>query len=306
MGLSVPGCSHADSACRVDPVFGVKTPLLFAHRGGALEVPQSTREAFDHALRVGADVLEIDVQAAADGEIVVWHGPELDIVRVGGGPVENHIGRVPWSRLRGQAWVRHPRRCEERDLACVPQRDDRLMLSLSDFLDHYTKAPLNIEMKETFRTPHVAKLARLLRERAGKRPILVVSASWRLLRELRRCEAPVALGLSGVEALATAARAYLPFAPLPDVRGRALQIPHGLTSARIVRAVRERGGATHCFLTGFGLLTAIDADRGHPTEAELFPILERGVDGVMTDRPEHVRSILDSWAQRTPGGAADG
>lgn len=42
------------SSIRKEPVFGLKTPLLLAHRGGVLEAPESTEEGFNHALEVAA------------------------------------------------------------------------------------------------------------------------------------------------------------------------------------------------------------------------------------------------------------
>ena len=68
---------------RKDPIFKLETPLLFAHRGGAREMPESTVKGFTHALETAkTDVLELDVQLTKDGEFVVWHGPELNNVRI--------------------------------------------------------------------------------------------------------------------------------------------------------------------------------------------------------------------------------
>ena len=65
------------------------------------------------------------------------------------------------------------------------------------------------------------------------------------------------------------------------------------------REVHERHGAVHVFLTAFTKLApAIDADDGRPTEAELFEVLDRGVDGVMTDRPGRVRDLINAWLKR--------
>lgn len=58
----------------IDPIFGLERPVLFAHRGGAGEVPENTEEAFRHAVENGSDVLELDIQLTRDGEIVVWYG----------------------------------------------------------------------------------------------------------------------------------------------------------------------------------------------------------------------------------------
>lgn len=48
--------------------------LVYGHRGGALEAPESTWDAFDHAAAVGCDGLELDVHVVG-GEVVVTHDP---------------------------------------------------------------------------------------------------------------------------------------------------------------------------------------------------------------------------------------
>lgn len=69
---------------RMDTTFRkpqLTTPLLFAHRSGVLEAPESTKCAFRYAMKKAkADVLELDVQLTRDGRYVVWHGPKLDKV----------------------------------------------------------------------------------------------------------------------------------------------------------------------------------------------------------------------------------
>ena len=49
-----------------------------AHRGTRLEgLPENSLAAFAHALRAGADMLELDVWRTADGQVVVFHDPTL-------------------------------------------------------------------------------------------------------------------------------------------------------------------------------------------------------------------------------------
>lgn len=52
-------------------------PLLIAHRGACGYRPELTRGAFLLALEQGAQAIEIDVVASADGTLVVRHDPEL-------------------------------------------------------------------------------------------------------------------------------------------------------------------------------------------------------------------------------------
>jgi glycerophosphoryl diester phosphodiesterase len=55
-------------------------PIGFAHRGASAHAPESTLEAFQLALRLGATGLEADAWRTADGEVVLDHG---GVVRVG-------------------------------------------------------------------------------------------------------------------------------------------------------------------------------------------------------------------------------
>jgi glycerophosphoryl diester phosphodiesterase len=58
------------------PYFSVPGPWLIAHRGGSGLAPENTLAAFDQAVRLGADALEIDVRRTRDGAVVVFHDEE--------------------------------------------------------------------------------------------------------------------------------------------------------------------------------------------------------------------------------------
>jgi glycerophosphoryl diester phosphodiesterase len=51
------------------------TPFVIAHRGASWDLPENTLPAFERAIEVGADFVELDVHARADGELVVTHDP---------------------------------------------------------------------------------------------------------------------------------------------------------------------------------------------------------------------------------------
>ncbi|MBS0585965.1 MAG: hypothetical protein JSR76_06670 [Verrucomicrobia bacterium] len=52
-------------------------PLVIAHRGGGENFPENTILAFEKALEVGSDLLELDVQVTKDGVLVVYHPNDL-------------------------------------------------------------------------------------------------------------------------------------------------------------------------------------------------------------------------------------
>jgi glycerophosphoryl diester phosphodiesterase len=53
-------------------------PLIIAHRGWSARYPENTMSAIRAAIRLGVDMVEIDVQETRDGELVVFHDYRLD------------------------------------------------------------------------------------------------------------------------------------------------------------------------------------------------------------------------------------
>ena len=49
--------------------------LVIAHRGASWGLPENTLPAFERAIELGADYVELDVHAARDGSLVVCHDP---------------------------------------------------------------------------------------------------------------------------------------------------------------------------------------------------------------------------------------
>ena len=301
-----------DASSRIDPVFKLKTPILFAHRGGVLEAPESTVRAFRYALDVAkAEVLELDVQMTRDGRFVVWHGPELSNVRIEGiddRPAKrerNKIYDYDWAELDGKAWVADPsvKSSKENkiDLSGVPKEEDRGLVLFDVFLKLFPDAPLNIELKESFKRhlndndrkglkDNVRAFSDILNADAGKRIKVVVSAIDEYIDEFREQN-----GKTYPTGLSTKEQLILHTIGM-KMKNRALETTHSrlVTTREIVDRVREARGTTFVFLTEFGsFLPAID--KQVPSRKDIFEILDRGVDGIMTDRPKSVRDIMDRW-----------
>ncbi len=52
---------------------GTPLPLVIAHRGASREAPENTPAAFEAAIALGADAVELDVRRTSDGVLVVHH-----------------------------------------------------------------------------------------------------------------------------------------------------------------------------------------------------------------------------------------
>ena len=143
-----------------DIFFNIAKPVIFAHRGGAAEAPESTIDAFKHGLCHGAHVLEFDVQLTKDGVPVVWHGPELkncfneeevyqkDVL----------IGDWNWEKIAFGLWVAPPHDKDEKVKS--PTRRIISLVQLIEFITEVKEGKygdewkgriihLNLELKKT-------------------------------------------------------------------------------------------------------------------------------------------------------------
>lgn len=317
---------------RIDPFFGLDTPVVFAHRGGAGEVPESTEEAFRHAaLTVGVDVLELDIQMTADREIVVWHGPSL--ANVHDGRVFLAHGSIHEARyhedLRGMTWVTHPSRPKE--MLRSPVRE---LLTLEDFLSLVNR--LEQEMREAGipRSLHLNidpkpgprgygqgkargwedsfdRLFSLLRPESRKRRIILASGDHGILSALRHRmdssgQGPYVTSLSVNEQMSfrhlmprnPAGHAFraigcLFLAPRsPPTMPYAFETYFGLCSRDLIERVRSDGGAFYVFLTGIVMFPGVDGRSERKIQEVLDGLVDMGVDGIMTDYPAKIMSIL--------------
>jgi glycerophosphoryl diester phosphodiesterase len=66
------------------PFLDLPSPWLVAHRGGSALAPENTLAAFDRATTLGADAIETDVRLSADGVVMVFH--DEDTRRLTGEP----------------------------------------------------------------------------------------------------------------------------------------------------------------------------------------------------------------------------
>jgi glycerophosphoryl diester phosphodiesterase len=67
-----------------------KTVLVAAHRGDWRGFPENSLPAIESAIRIGADIVEVDVGRTKDGEFVLMHDTTLDRTTTGTGKVSDH------------------------------------------------------------------------------------------------------------------------------------------------------------------------------------------------------------------------
>lgn len=72
---------------------------VIAHRGASADERENTLPAFERAIAVGADFVELDVQVSSDGALVVFHDVDLDRLT----PLRGPLRRRPLAELREHA-----------------------------------------------------------------------------------------------------------------------------------------------------------------------------------------------------------
>lgn len=240
------------------------TPLAFAHRGGAyhpdLEGLENTVAAFRHAVDLGYRYLETDVHATSDGILLAFHDDVLD-------RVTDRTGAVAETAYAGVQ-------------AALIGGSERVPL-LVELLEAFPDARFNVDLKSAAAVP---LLADLLRDRGWEDRVLVGSFSPRRMRDFRRRTAGrVATSAHPLEVAAyvllpgRAARALTRGGPValqvPTRRG-----PLTVVSERFVRRAHRAGLQVHVW--------TID------TAEEMISLLDRGVDGIFTDRTDILRDVL--------------
>jgi glycerophosphoryl diester phosphodiesterase len=234
-------------------------PIPFAHRGGASEAPENTMPAFEQAVRLGYRYVETDVHLTSDGELLAFHDDHLDRVTDRTGVV----AELPWSVVR-QAKVdgREP----------IPR--------FEDLLGEWPDLRINVDPKHDASVEPLAEV--LLRTGAVDRVCVGAFSD----RRLARLQALVggalctSMGPRQVARLVAASRHLpgaggitAPCAQLPTHQG-----PLPLVTDRLVATAHLRGVQVHVW--------TID-DR-----AEMARLLDLGVDGIMTDRPQVLKDLL--------------
>ena len=107
---------------------------VLAHRGASAYTPENTHAAFRRAIEMGADGIETDVQASADGVLVLVHDARVDRTSNGSGRVAD-LTLAELQALDAGAWF-------------APEFAGERIVTLADCLDTYGgKIPLCLEVK---------------------------------------------------------------------------------------------------------------------------------------------------------------
>ncbi|WP_093420209.1 glycerophosphodiester phosphodiesterase [Saccharopolyspora flava] len=239
-------------------------PRAFAHRGwhlGDLAEMENSLSAFRAAADEGYRYVETDVHATADGVVVVHHDASLQRTTDRTG----EIARLPFSEVsRARIGGREP------------------VASLDAALEEFPDLLFNIDVKADSAAGPVLRTLR--RHNAWDRVCLASFDDRRLslLRKVGGERLLTSTGQRGVAALWACSRAGMWFRH-KLIRGAAVQVPvrhQGLevVDERFVALAHRWGVEVHVW-------TVDDP-------AEMRRLLDLGVDGLVTDRPDLLNRLL--------------
>jgi glycerophosphoryl diester phosphodiesterase len=252
---------------------------VFAHRGGRALGPENTLAAFDLGLAAGADGLELDVHLSRDGVPVVHHDADLDRCTDATGPVAARTA-AELGRL---------------DAACRFGAEDGFpwrgrgvgVPTLAEVLERYPGVPVIVEVKSA--TDATARAVVEAVRRAGAvGHVCVGSFSAELLRVVRALEPSLATGAGRKETQWALYRTWVGLG-LGRVGYRAFQVPELAGRLRVVSEALI--GAAHRSGLAFQVWTVNE-------RPDMWRLLDWGVDGLISDRPDVAVEVRDEWVRR--------
>jgi glycerophosphoryl diester phosphodiesterase len=253
------------------PFFDSPRPLVFAHRGGSALAPENTLAAFANGIALGADGIELDVRLSRDGIVVVHHDRTLDRT----------------TKLRGELADRTADELSRADVPTLAEvlrahRDVRVIVELK-----VNSAEMAAAVVDVVRAAHAVERAcvgafgaRVLRAVRSLEPALATSAAreevrWALYRSWVTFGAGRAGRAGGVkhEAFSRARSKKYDGFQVPELAGSTRVV-----SRRFIDCAHDRGLGVQVW--------TVDA------EDDARRLIEWGVDGLITDRPDIIVPVV--------------
>jgi glycerophosphoryl diester phosphodiesterase len=277
---------YGGSSAPVPPASGAPAPGPFApggairvigHRGAAGCAPENTLPAIHHAVEVGADAIELDLHATRDGRLVLLHDDVVDRVSDGSGPVEEMTLDEARSVDAGYAFTpdrgrTYPFRGQG---VRFPTLEEALAAAGSLPVVAEVKTGRAAEALDRFLAGAPAESDRVLVGGFTRAAVDVAAgrARWRCAAE-EDLRAYVILGKLGLGRLPAGRPPEVDAVMVPERHG-----PLRIVTRRFVRRTRRHG---------IGVFVWTVNEPG-----DMRRLLDRGVDGLISDFPGRVRRIVD-------------
>ena len=236
-----------------------RTVEITGHRGSKVRAPENTLSALRQAIAEGADYAEIDVQTTADGVVVLLH--DADLMRVAS--LNRRLRDINYPELKDLdvgSWFA-PEFSSER----IPTLQEAIEVARG-------RIKLNIELKFTWADPTLSeKVGNIIRQKGFSSDCVISSLNFQALTEIRQSFTELTTGFIVFQAAGNLSRMKADF----------LSISAARATARLVRQLHRNERAVHVW-------TVNDFNN-------VISMVEMGVDNIITDYPQEVRSFLEAW-----------
>ncbi len=246
-------------------------PIILAHRAGAVIVPENTIQGWSQVReKYAPQVWELDIWLSADDSLMVFHDKIVDRVTDGTGTLKE-LSYEQLRQLDAAYWF------DPAGDSTFPYRGKGFKIpTLGEVLDSFPTDFFNVEVKDST-TDIVFKLVDLLKKKGAEDKVLIASEHTEILECFRDLAPNIATSGSADEIRPLVIWGKLGLAFLPAAPMQVVQVP-------------EYAGATHVVTSAFvkqchsrGILVHVWTINDSKTMRKL---LELGVDGIITDRPD--------------------
>jgi glycerophosphoryl diester phosphodiesterase len=247
-------------------------PHLIAHRGGSMLAPENTLAALEPAAtRWGADMIEIDVHSSADGRCVLMHDPTVD-------RTTNGTGRVDAMTLAELKQLDAGYRFLSQDGQHAFRGCGVTIPTVDEVLEALPRMRFIVEVKAGAAQEPLFDAVR----RAGAHDRVLAAAEFDRDRD-RFGDYPGPVSESGDRMRTMYKMHRLHLMPLWRPKGLAVELPFEYDGRRVVteRLVRE--------LKRKRLIVQVWTVN---EPADMRQLLDWGVDGVLSDRPDLLGQVM--------------
>ncbi|MEZ4513703.1 MAG: glycerophosphodiester phosphodiesterase [Chloroflexota bacterium] len=256
--------------------------LVIAHQGGEGLRPSNTLAAFANAVDLGVDVLETDVHATADGELVLMHDDTVDRTTNGSGSLRQMTLAQVRALDAGYYWT-------EDDGQSYPYRGQGLTVpTLRELLMAFPDMRFNVEIKQQ-EPPMAEPLCNLIRELDMGEQMLVASFNEAAIVAFREACPEVATSMVQAEIIPFFALSKLWLGATYQPQVEAIQVPEfrggivpwgdlRVVNGRFIRDAQQHNIEFHVWTVN--------------ETGDMQRMLDWGVDGIITDRPDRLLELL--------------
>lgn len=234
--------------------------------------------AFERAVRLGVDMLELDIHGTQDGHLVVIHDDSVDRTTNGRGKIKEMTLAQVQALDAGWYW---PQRAKEGDPR--PFRGQGIRIpALEEVFKAFPGFPMTIEIKQA--VPSIAEpFCKMLRQYNMTQKTIVASFSDLAMRDFRKACPEVATSMTENELRPMVILDLFLLGDFFTAPGQALQVP--MAAAGIELAKPNLVNLATRKNLSFQVWTIND-------EPTMRKLIELGVHGIITDRPDLMLKLL--------------